>query len=170
MQPILNNAVKAVRRAASIINRAATQLDLVTVQTKSHNDFVTEVDRAAEAAIIGVLRETYPDHAILAEESGLSGGESEYCWIIDPLDGTTNFIHDFPQYAISVALARNNVVEHGVVYDPVRNELFTASKGSGAFLNDRRIRVSKRTRLSDALRSEERRVGKEGRFGWWPYH
>ena len=151
MQPILNNAVKAVRRAASIINRAATQLDLVTVQTKSHNDFVTEVDRAAEAAIIGVLRETYPDHAILAEESGLSGGESEYCWIIDPLDGTTNFIHDFPQYAISVALARNNVVEHGVVYDPVRNELFTASKGSGAFLNDRRIRVSKRTRLSESL-------------------
>src|SRR5690554_3201216 len=107
MHPILNNAVKAARRAANIINRASTQLDLVAVQHKAHNDFVTEVDRAAEAAIIEVLRETYPEHAILAEESGRSGGDSEYCWIIDPLDGTTNFIHDFPQYAISVALARN---------------------------------------------------------------
>src|SRR5690554_8136857 len=104
MQPILNNAVKAVRRAASIINRAATQLDLVTVQTKSHNDFVTEVDRAAEAAIIGVVRETYPDHAILAEESGLSGGGSDHRSIIDPLHGTTSLIHDFPQYADAVAL------------------------------------------------------------------
>jgi myo-inositol-1(or 4)-monophosphatase len=150
MHPILNIAVKAARRAAGVINRASLQLDLITVQSKSPNDFVTEVDRAAEAAIIDVLRETYPEHAILAEESGRSG-DSEYCWIIDPLDGTTNFIHGFPQYAISIALARNNVVEHGVVFDPVRNELFTASKGSGAFLNDRRIRVSRRTRLSESL-------------------
>jgi len=150
MHPTLNIAVKAARRAASVINRASTQLDLLTVQSKAPNDFVTEVDRAAEAAIIEVLRETYPDHAILAEESGRSG-DSEYCWIIDPLDGTTNFIHGFPQYAISIALARNDVLEQAVIFDPVRNELFTASRGAGAFLNDRRIRVSRRARLSEAL-------------------
>lgn len=150
MHPTLNIAVKAARRAASVINRASTQLDLLTVQSKSPNDFVTEVDRAAELAIIEVLRDAYPEHAILAEESGRSG-ESEYCWIIDPLDGTTNFIHGFPQYAISIALARNNVLEQAVVYDPVRNEMFTASKGGGAFLNDRRIRVSRRIKLMDSL-------------------
>lgn len=150
MHPTLNIAVKAARRAASVINRASTQLDLLTVQSKSPNDFVTEVDRAAEAAIIEVLRDAYPEHAILAEESGRSG-DSEYCWIIDPLDGTTNFIHGFPQYAISIALARNDVLEQAVVFDPVRNELFTASKGGGAFLNDRRIRVSRRIKLMDSL-------------------
>jgi len=146
----MNIAVKAARRAASIINRASLQLDLVTVQSKSPNDFVTEIDRAAEAAIIEVLRETYPQHGILAEESGESG-QSEYQWIIDPLDGTTNFIHGFPQYAISIALARKGVLEQAVIFDPTRNELFTATKGSGAFLNDRRIRVSKRTRLNESL-------------------
>ena len=114
MHPTLNIAVKAARRAASVINRASAQLDLIAVQTKGPNDFVTEVDRAAEAAIIEVLHETYPGHAILAEESGLSG-EGEYCWIIDPLDGTTNFIHGFPQYAISIALTRNQVIEQPVV-------------------------------------------------------
>jgi len=153
MHPILNIAVKAARRAATIINRASTQLDLLTVQSKSPNDFVTEIDQAAEAAIIEVLREAYPEHGILAEESGESAhsGDSEYQWIIDPLDGTTNFIHGFPQYAISIALAKKRVVEQAVVYDPTRNELFTATKGRGAFLNDRRIRVSKRTRLSESL-------------------
>lgn len=153
MHPTLTIAVKAARRAASVINRASTQLDLLAVQTKSPNDFVTEVDRAAENAIIEVLRDAYPEHGILAEESGESGEsvDSEYRWIIDPLDGTTNFIHGFPQYAISIALARNDVLEQAVVYDPTRNELFTASKGRGAFLNDRRIRVSKRTRLNEAL-------------------
>lgn len=150
MHPTLNIAVKAARRAASIINRASTQLDLISVETKSPNDFVTEVDRAAEKAIIDVLRETYPEHAILAEESG-DTGEHEYQWIIDPLDGTTNFIHGFPQYAISIALARKGVVEQAVVYDPVRNELFTASKGRGALLNDRRIRVSGRRQLAESL-------------------
>lgn len=150
MHPILNTAIKAARRAASIINRASNQLELVSVQTKSPNDFVTEVDRAAEAAIIEVLREAYPQHGILAEESGETGS-GEYQWIIDPLDGTTNFIHGFPQYAVSIALAKNGIVEQAVVYDPVHNDLFTATKGSGAFLNDRRIRVSRRNRLSDAL-------------------
>ncbi|HRP96194.1 MAG TPA: inositol monophosphatase family protein [Rhodocyclaceae bacterium] len=150
MHPTLNIAVKAARRAASIINRASTQLDLLAVQSKSPNDFVTEVDRAAEAAIIEVLREAYPQHGILAEESGESG-DGEYQWIIDPLDGTTNFIHGFPQYAISIALAKNGVLEQAVIYDPTRNELFTATKGAGAFLNDRRIRVSKRIRLAESL-------------------
>ena len=153
MHPTLTIAVKAARRAGSVINRASLQLDVLTVQSKSPNDFATEIDKAAETAIIEVLRDAYPEHGILAEESGESAGSSnsEYQWIIDPLDGTTNFIHGFPQYAISIALAKNNVLEQAVIYDPTRNELFTATKGSGAFLNDRRIRVSKRTRLNEAL-------------------
>ncbi len=151
MHPTLNIAVKAARRAATVINRASTQLDLLTVQSKSPNDFVTEVDRAAEQAIIEVLRDAFPGHAILAEESGESGPESEYTWIIDPLDGTTNFIHGMPQYAVSIAQTKNGVLEHAVVYDPNTNEMFTASRGAGAFLNDRRIRVSRRTRLNEAL-------------------
>ncbi|NMG48590.1 inositol monophosphatase [Azoarcus communis] len=151
MHPILNIAIKAARRAATVINRASTQIDLLTVESKSPNDFVTEVDRAAEKAIIEVLQEAYPGYGILAEESGESGADSEFVWIIDPLDGTTNFIHGFPQYAISIALAKNGVPEHGLVYDPIRNEMFTASRGGGAYLNDRRIRVSRRVRLSDAL-------------------
>jgi len=151
MHPTLNIAVKAARRAATVINRASTQLDLLTVQSKSPNDFVTEVDRAAEQAIIEVLRDAFPGHGILAEESGESGPESEYTWIIDPLDGTTNFIHGMPQYAVSIAQTKNGVLEHAVVYDPNTNELFTASRGAGAFLNDRRIRVSRRTRLNEAL-------------------
>ena len=151
MHPTLNIAVKAARRAATVINRASTQLDLLTVQSKSPNDFVTEVDRAAEQAIIEVLRDAFPGHGILAEESGESGPESEFTWIIDPLDGTTNFIHGLPQYAVSIAQTKNGVLEHAVVYDPNTNEMFTASRGAGAFLNDRRIRVSRRTRLNESL-------------------
>ena len=151
MHPTLNIAIKAARRAATVINRASTQLDLLTVHSKSPNDFVTEVDHAAEKAIIEVLRDAFPGHGILAEESGETGPESEFNWIIDPLDGTTNFIHGFPQYAVSIAQTKNGVLEHAVVYDPVSNELFTASRGGGAFLNDRRIRVSRRTRLNEAL-------------------
>lgn len=151
MHPILNIAVKAARRAGSIINRASMEIDKIEVRSKQSNDFVTEVDRAAENAIIEVIRDAYPEHAILAEESGETGAESEFQWIIDPLDGTTNFIHGFPQYAISIAIAERGVIQHAVVYDPNRNELFTASKGRGAFLNDRRIRVSKRDRLADCL-------------------
>jgi len=150
LHPMLNIAVKAARRAGAVINRASRDLDGVTVTRKRHNDFVTEVDQAAEAAIIEVLRKAYPDHAILAEESG-ADGSSEYQWVIDPLDGTTNFIHGFPQYAVSIALRHSGVLEQAVVYDPGRNELFTATRGRGAFVNDRRIRVSKRTKLADAL-------------------
>lgn len=155
MHPALNIAIKAARRAGQIINRASNDLDLLKVATKKPNDFVTEVDQAAEAAIIEVLKEAYPGYGILAEESGETAGrgkrDAEYQWIIDPLDGTTNFIHGLPQYAVSIALAKGGVLEQAVVFDPNRNEMFTASKGGGAFLNDRRIRVSKRTKLQDAL-------------------
>jgi myo-inositol-1(or 4)-monophosphatase len=150
LHPMLNIAVKAARRAAAVINRAARDLDGVTVTRKRHNDFVTEVDQAAEAAIIEVLRKAYPGHAILAEESGADGA-SEYEWIVDPLDGTTNFIHGFPQYAVSIALRHRGVLEQAVVYDPGRNELFTATRGRGAFLNDRRLRVSTRAKLAESL-------------------
>ncbi len=151
MHPILNIAVKAARRAGTVINRASMELDKIEVRSKQPNDFVTEVDRAAEQAIIEVISEAYPEHSILAEESGETGGESEFQWIIDPLDGTTNFIHGFPQYAVSIALAERGIVQQAVVYDPSRNELFTASRGRGAFLNDRRIRVAKRTKLQESL-------------------
>jgi myo-inositol-1(or 4)-monophosphatase len=150
MHPMLNTAVKAARKAGAIINRASLDLDLVRVASKGRNDFVTEVDRAAESAIVELLHKSYPDHAILAEESGASGN-SEYTWIIDPLDGTTNFIHGFPQYAVSIALRHRELITQAVVYDPTRNELFTATRGRGAFLNERRIRVSKRDRLTDCL-------------------
>ena len=153
MHPTLNIAIKAARRAGQIINRASLDVDTLKVGVKQQSDFVTDVDRAAENAIIEVLREAYPHHGILAEESGLAGSDSdaEYQWIIDPLDGTTNFIHGFPQYAVSIGLAHKGVMTQAVVYDPNRNELFTASKGGGAFLNDKRIRVSKRHRLDEAL-------------------
>ncbi|MDR3428638.1 MULTISPECIES: inositol monophosphatase family protein [Silvimonas] len=150
MHPMLNTAVRAARRAASVIQRASNNLDLITPEKKGHNDFVSEVDRAAEKAIIDTILEAYPKHAILAEESGQSG-DSEFEWIIDPLDGTTNFLHGFPQYAVSIALAHKGVVTQAVVYDPNRNDMFTATRGVGAFRNDRRIRVSKVRELSDAL-------------------
>ena len=151
MHPMLTIAVKAARRAGHIISRASLDLSQLTVSTKQQSDYVTEVDKAAEAAILEVIREAYPNHAILAEESGSLGPESEYHWIIDPLDGTTNFIHGFPQYAISIGLAHKGVFQQAVVYDTNRNELFTATKGAGAFLNEKRIRVSKRARLAEAL-------------------
>jgi myo-inositol-1(or 4)-monophosphatase len=150
MHPMLTTAVKAARRAGQIINRASLDVDALTVTSKRYNDFVSEVDRAAEAAIIETLLEAYPRHAILAEESGTLG-ESEFQWIIDPLDGTTNFLHGFPQYCVSIALSHRGVITQAVVYDPSRNDLFTATRGSGAFLNERRIRVSKRALLKDAL-------------------
>ena len=150
MHPILNIAVRAARRAGSIINRAALDGSQLEVRAKRLNDFVTKIDRAAEDAIIETVRKAYPDHAFLAEESGASG-ESEFTWIIDPIDGTTNFIHGFPQYCVSIAVRQRDTLAHAVVYDPVKNELFTATKGRGAFLNERRIRVSKCLKLEGAL-------------------
>lgn len=152
MHPMLNIAIKAARRAGSIINRAALEGGALEVKAKNKNDFVTQVDKAAELAIIGVIRAAYPEHSILAEESGdTPGARPEYQWVIDPLDGTTNYIHGFPQYCVSIALEHKGVLTQGVVYDPGKNELFTASRGRGAFLDDRRMRVSKCTQLQDAL-------------------
>ena len=148
---MLNTAVKAARKAGSIITRASSDLDKLTVRRKRQNDFVSEVDNAAEDAIISMLRAAYPDHGILAEESGSQSGDAEYMWVIDPLDGTTNFLHGFPQYCVSIGLLHKGVPNQGVVFDPNRNELFTASKGVGAYMNDRRLRVSRIDRLEDAL-------------------
>ncbi len=150
---MINVAVKAARAAGSIINRAALDVESVRVSQKQVNDFVTEVDQASEKAIIETLLTAYPGHGILAEESGREHGakDSEFVWIIDPLDGTTNFIHGFPVYCVSIALAVRGIVEQAVIYDPTRNDLFTATKGRGAYVNDRRIRVSKRSRLQECL-------------------
>lgn len=150
MQPMLNIAVRAARAAGEVITRRLERLDTVAVETKQRNDFVSEVDREAEARIIRILRRAYPDHGILAEESGASEGDG-HVWIIDPLDGTTNFLHGLPHFAVSIALAHDGRLEQGVVYDPVRQELFAASRGAGATLNDRRIRVSGRRGLEGAL-------------------
>src|SRR5512142_1042162 len=153
MHPMLTTAVKAARRAGNVINRGARDLDLLTVSAKGPKDFVSEVDREAERQIVETLLAAYPDPAILAEEGTAKGtnAAAENVWIIDPLDGTTNFLHGFPQYCVSIALAHKGVVTQGVIYDPVRNDLFTATRGRGAFLNDRRIRVSRRAHLRDSL-------------------
>jgi myo-inositol-1(or 4)-monophosphatase len=150
---MINVAVKAARAAGSIINRAALDVEAVRISQKQVNDFVTEVDQAAEQVIIETLLTAYPGHGIWAEESGREHGaqDSEYVWIIDPLDGTTNFIHGLPVYCISIALAVKGKIEQAVVYDPTRNDLFTATKGRGAYLNDRRLRVSKRVRMQECL-------------------
>ena len=165
MHPMLNTAIKAARRGAAVINRASFDLDRVIVNEKQHNDFVTDVDTAAEQAIIEVLHKAYPSHGFLAEESGTTGvvnDESEYVWIIDPLDGTTNFMHGFPQYAISIALQQRGVITQAVIYDPVRNDLFTATKGAGAYLNEKRIRVGKLDRIANALLGTGYKAGNPG--------
>ena len=151
MHPMLNVAVKAARRAATIINRASLNLERLQIDRKQHNDFVTEVDKAAEEAIIETLSEAYPNHGFLAEESGELLNNSDHIWIIDPLDGTTNFIHGFPQYAVSIALSVNGVLQQAVIYDPNRDELFSASKGAGAYVDRRRLRVASQIKLENAL-------------------
>ncbi len=150
MHPMLNIAVPAARRAGSIITRSLEHLDSLSVTTKAQNDFVSDVDRLAEQEIINAIKKAYPDHAIVAEESGNQAG-SECVWIIDPLDGTTNFLHGFPQFAVSIAMARKGILEIAVVYDPVSQDLYTAEKGGGSQLNGRRIRVSNRKTLDGAL-------------------
>ena len=150
---MINVAVKAARAAGSLINRAALDIESVLVSSKQVNDFVTEVDVACEKTIIETLLTAYPGHGIWAEESGTEFGaqDSEFVWIIDPLDGTTNFIHGLPVYCVSIALAVKGKIEQAVVYDPTRNDLFTATKGRGAYMNDRRIRVSKRIHMEECL-------------------
>ncbi|MCW5573356.1 MAG: inositol monophosphatase [Steroidobacteraceae bacterium] len=150
MQPLVNIAVRAARRAGEVIVRSINRLDSIQVTAKGRNDFATEVDRAAEQEIMATISKAYPQHAFLAEESGRSG-ESETVWIIDPLDGTTNYIHGFPTFAVSIACQHRGRLEHAVVYDPMRQEMFTASRGEGARLENRRIRVSNRVGLEGAL-------------------
>ena len=150
MNPTLNIAVRAARAAAKVLLRFYERVDQLKPQAKGRNDFVSEVDRAAEQAIIQELRARFPNHAILAEESGAQG-QSEWEWIIDPLDGTTNYLHGFPQFAVSIAQRYRGQLECAVVYDPLREELFTAARGAGAQLNDRRLRVATRPSLDGAL-------------------
>jgi len=149
-EPIINIAIEAARAAGTIIIRAMKRLDTIKIAEKHPNDFVTEVDQRVEQEIISIVKKAYPSHSILAEESGETKGD-DYQWIIDPIDGTRNFIHGFPHFAISIAVAHKNKIEHGVIYDPIRQELFTASRGKGAQLNERRIRVGARKHLEESL-------------------
>ncbi len=150
MHALLNVAVQAARRAGNILARKLNNPEKLKVEQKGRNDFVSDADRAAEDAVIETIRKHYPDHAILAEESG-ADGESDTVWIIDPLDGTTNYLHGFPVFAVSIGVRVKGRIEHGVVYDPMRQELFTASRGDGAQLDGRRIRISGGTKLEHAL-------------------
>ena len=150
MHPMLNIAFQASRKASKHMLRSFDQLERVSISEKTDNDFVTDVDTFVEKLIIEHIKEAYPDHSILAEESGLIEG-NEYCWIIDPLDGTHNYIHGIPHFAISIAVKKNEELLVGLIYDPIRNELFTATKGAGAELNHRRMRVSSTPSLKQAL-------------------
>lgn len=150
MHALLNVAVMAARRAGSALIKKMVNLEKLKVEQKGHNDFVSDADLAAEKAIINCILKHYPDHAILAEESGVQG-ESDTVWIVDPLDGTTNYLHGFPVFAVSIGVQINGRMEHGVVYDPLRQELFTATRGQGAHLEGRRIRVSGQKQLERSL-------------------
>lgn len=150
MHPMLNIAVRAARQAGSLIMRSLQHVDHLEITAKGLNDFVTDVDRLAEQEIINTIKKSYPDHAIMAEESGETG-QNDVVWIIDPLDGTTNYLHGFPHYCVSIGVMVKGRIDHAVVFDPMRDELFTASRGEGAKLNDRRLRVTKRKDLNGAL-------------------
>lgn len=151
MHPFMNTAIKASRTAANIIMHAYARPDLIKFSPKGPRDFVTTTDKSAEQAIIYALRSAYPTHSILAEESGSSKQQEDYQWIIDPIDGTKNFIHGFPHFSISIALKHKGHIEHGLIYDPIRDDLFTASRGAGAQKNNRRIRISQKAHLKDCL-------------------
>ena len=155
MNPMLNMAIKAAHDAGDIIARSADRIDQLQIENKDKNDFVTEIDRMAESTIINLLRKAYPTHSFLGEESGKHEGSgdkpNQYEWIIDPLDGTTNFLYGIPHYAVSIALKKDGKLDQAVIYDPMKDDLFHASRGGGAFLNNRRLRVSKRLSLSGAL-------------------
>jgi len=147
---IVNIAVQAARAAGNIIMRATDRLDMVKVTEKNSNDFFTEIDQLAEKEIISVIRKAHPNHSILGEQSGeIAGNDTQ--WIIDPIDGTRNFFHGFPHFAVSIAISFKNVVQQAVIYDPVRQDLFTASRGKGAQLNERRLRVSTRSQLEECM-------------------
>lgn len=149
-QPMLNTAIRAARSAGDLILRSADKVGSLHIDQKGRNDYASEVDRMAEREIINIIKTAYPEHAILAEESGEHQG-NDYVWVIDPLDGTTNYLHGFPQYAVSIALKVKGKLEVGVIYDPLRDELFTAKRGGGAMLNNRRLRVTNQNTLKGAL-------------------
>lgn len=151
MHPILNVAMMAAREAGELIMRSIDKIDQLTIEEKDKNNYVSEVDKAAEQTIIRAIKKYYPDHAILAEESGRNNNKSDFEWIIDPLDGTTNYLHQFPQFSISIAVLEKGRIVHGVVFDPARDEMFYASRGQGARLNNRRIRVTEQKTLNNAL-------------------
>ncbi|MEW5825106.1 MAG: inositol monophosphatase family protein [Pseudomonadota bacterium] len=152
MHPMLNTAVRAARAAGNIILRAVDHLPDLVIESKQRNDYVSEVDRQAELAILDILGKAYPEHAFIGEETGHSGHhDADYAWIIDPLDGTTNFLHGLPHYAVSIALQHRGRLDQAVVYNPISQELYTASRGGGAFLNNRRLRVSPLRNLDGAL-------------------
>ena len=150
MHPMLNIAIRAARAAGDSIVREMDRACDISIESKGKNDFVTEVDKNAEEIIINTIKNAYPNHAFLAEETGLSG-EGDFLWIIDPLDGTTNFLHGFPHFAVSIALQHKGVLDQAVIYDPLKQELFTASKGTGALLNNKKIRVTNKKALDGAL-------------------
>ena len=151
MQPMANIALRAARKAADFLARSMDRPDQFQIQEKRRNDFVSNIDRTAEAIIIEQIRETYPNHRILAEESGEQAGNSEYTWIIDPLDGTLNYLQGIPHFAVSIGIMKGNHHEHGVIVDPVRGEEFVGSRGTGAQLNGKRIRVTTRAKLSECV-------------------
>lgn len=153
MHPLINIAIKAALSASKIIVRALDRPDTIGVSQKARNDFVTEIDKQSEAEIFRIIHRAFPQHAILGEESGSSetGDANEYLWIVDPLDGTTNYIHGHPHFCISIAVRHKDKLEHGVIYDPLRKELFHATRGAGAYLDNRRIRVSKKVTIDGAL-------------------
>ncbi len=152
MHPLVNIATKAAFAAGEVIMRHVYKLNDLHISEKETNHFVSEVDIKAEQVIIDTIRKAYPDHCILSEESGYLPGDSEECvWIVDPLDGTHNYLHGFPYYAVSIAIQIKNRIEHAVVYNPHKDECFTATRGGGAQCNDRRIRVASRSSLKEAL-------------------
>lgn len=150
MEPILNVALEAARKAGKLIHKAVDRLDKVTVEAKSKNDYVTEIDKKAEQVLIDAIHKAHPNHAILAEESGQQG-EGDVVWIIDPLDGTTNFIHGIAHVAISIGIQERGVMQHGLVYDPLRDEVFCASRGRGTFMNGHRVRMPAKKSLKETL-------------------
>lgn len=151
MHPIINIALKAARKAGNVMLQSLERLDTINPTSKGHRDFVTDIDKRAEREIVNFLKKTYPNHAILAEEGGAYHGDKDSVWIIDPLDGTHNYLRGFPHFSVSIAFKYKDKLEHGLVYDPIRQEVFSASRGHGARLNDRRLRVSETTRLENAL-------------------
>lgn len=152
MHPMLNIAVRAARAAGKVILKSIDQGERLTIEGKGQNDYVTNVDRAAEQVIIDTIKKSYPNHSILAEESGdTTGSDSDYQWVIDPIDGTTNFMRGIPHFCVSIALVVKGQIQQGVVYDPLRDELFTASRGKGAQLNGYRIRVGSSKDLNETI-------------------